>query len=481
MTLPEDFTAYTKALMGEDLFATLQRGLDEEAPSSIRFNPFKMPEGCDVAAALVECGEAEGVAWCPDGVYLKRRAHFTFDPLFHAGLYYVQEASSMFVSHIVRQLVHSEVVALDLCAAPGGKTTAVRAALPSGSILFANEPMKLRASILAENVQKFGHPDVVVTNNFPKDYRRSGLAFDLIIADVPCSGEGMFRKDEGSIGEWSMQNVEKCRLLQRSIVEDVWPCLNDGGLLIYSTCTFNAHENEENVCHIAETLGADFVEVPTLADWQITGALVGNEPVYRFIPGKTRGEGLFVAVLRKHGACVSGMGLHDTKGTKAANRQRVGRGGAAKMPNGNDWARQWLKGDYVVSSRHEVLRAIPERWHVLYEKAAKSLHVLHAGVTLGTAKGTSVIPDASLALSTDVAVGAFPRVEADYESAIGYLHKEAIVLPPDAPRGIVLVCYKGHPLGFAKNIGNRANNLYPHEWRIKSSHLPEKVMDLVPI
>lgn len=481
MILPKDFEDYTKALMGDALYAVLKDGLAGEAVSSIRINPFKNPQCHEVIRGFAGHADVESVPWCPEGFSFRERPNFTFDPLFHAGLYYVQESSSMFVSHILRQLVHEPVAALDLCAAPGGKTTAARAVLPEGSLLFTNEPMKLRASVLSENVQKFGHPDMVVTCNFPADYRKSGLHFDVIIADVPCSGEGMFRKDEAAIGEWSVQNVEKCRKLQRTIVEDIWPCLREGGLLIYSTCTFNAHENEENARWIAETLGADFVEIETHPDWHITGSLIDDSPVCRFIPGRTPGDGLFVAVLRKHGEGEGVTEWQSGKTDKGGKKQRRDKAAHKKSQGHEDPAAQWLKGDYVVTERRGEAVAIPVRWYSQYEKAAESLRVLHAGVTLGVAKGRDVIPDTSLALSADMVSEAFPRVEVNYETAINYLRKEAIVLPADAPRGFVTVCFKGHALGFAKNVGNRANNLYPQEWKIKSTYLPETVVDVMPV
>lgn len=267
MTLPEEFTTYTRALMGEERFARFLGALDEPAPVSIRVNPFK-------AEATPETG-ADRVAWCRGGYYLDSRPAFTFDPLLHAGAYYVQEASSMFIDHVVRQFVHAPVTALDLCAAPGGKTTCLRAALPEGSRLYSNEPHPKRAQILAENVVKFGHPEVVVTNNYAIDYQRAGLRFGLILADMPCSGEGMFRKDPESIGEWSPANVEKCAALQRSILADIWPCLLPGGLLIYSTCTFNAHENEDNIAFAVEELGAEPVAIPVEEAWRVAGPLTG--------------------------------------------------------------------------------------------------------------------------------------------------------------------------------------------------------------
>ncbi len=318
---------------------------------------------------------------------------------------------------------------LDLCAAPGGKSTCAMSALPAGSVLFSNEPMKVRAQILSENIQKFGHPDICVTNNYARDYQKTKLKFDVILTDVPCSGEGMFRKDEGAIEEWGPANVEKCAQLQREIVRDIWPCLNDGGYLIYSTCTFNAHENEENANWIAQELGANFVSIPIKPEWNITGSLTDDHPMYRFIPGKTRGEGLFMAVLRKQGA---------TKETASAPNKPL-----------TTWKEKDLKG----------------------------LHVLTHGINAPQQKGKDLIPDISMALSILPDKDNYAAVDVDYPTAIAYLRHEAVTLPPQTPRGIVLITYQRQALGFAKNIGNRANNLFPQEWKIKSSHL----QPLIPI
>lgn len=416
MTLPKEFEEYTHELMGDALYGTLMRGLDDETPVSIRINPFKTD-----AKVVRWCVGAHPVPWCANGYYLDGRPTFTFDPLFHAGVYYVQEASSMFLDFILRQLVKKPVTMLDMCAAPGGKSTCAMSALPTGSTLFANEPMRTRAQILSENIQKFGHSDVIVTNNYAKDYQKTKLAFDVILTDVPCSGEGMFRKDANAVNEWSEQNVDACQKLQRSIVEDIWQCLKPGGILIYSTCTFNAKENEENVEWISEKLGAESITLQGIpGEWNITGALKGERPAYRFIPGKTKGEGLFYSVLRKKG--------NDTSQT---SNKTIG-------------------------------------------EAKKRLKVLTHGTNAPTQKGKNVIPDISAALSTDPKANEYPKVEVDYMTAINYLRHEAIVLPSDTPRGIITVAYHGHGLGFAKNLGNRANNLYPQEWKIRSTHVPEQ-------
>lgn len=411
MNLPVDFEKYTRQLMGEQLYTELLKGLSEDVSVSIRVNPFKCPEHFSIPL------KDDCVPWCQYGYYLKHRPNFTFDPLFHAGLYYVQEASSMFHEHVIQQLIHEigndDLRVLDLCAAPGGKSIAIRSILPDNCLLYSNEPIRARAQVLMENMLKWGHPNVVVTNNYARDYQRANMRFDIIVADVPCSGEGMFRKDANAIGEWNLQNVEKCWRLQREIIADIWPCLKSGGYLVYSTCTFNAHENEENVNWIAEQLGADFVNVHTKEEWNITGSLIDQHPMYRFIPGKTRGEGLFVAVLKKH--------EDDT-------------------PN--------------VHSREAMLRIMTDEQLVPPNKKKD-------------------IPNHSKALSIRLQRNEYPNVDIDYQQAISYLRKEAIVLPSETPRGIVLLTYQQAPIGFAKNIGNRANNLYPMEWRIKSTHIPE--------
>ena len=472
MNLPSEFETYTRSLLGDALYDRLRAGLESPtAPASIRLNPFKT-NGMDVARELLD----SAVPWCPaTGRYLGERPNFTFDPLLHAGAYYVQEAGSMFVDLVVRTFIKSPVVMLDLCAAPGGKSTALRAALPEGSLLFSNEPMRQRAQILSENLKKFGHEDVIVTNNYPRDYRKSRLQFDAILADVPCSGEGMFRKDDGARAEWSTQNVDNCWHLQREIVSDIWDCLRPGGLLVYSTCTFNAHEDEENVEWIASELGAEFLEVPVEPSWNITPAVVGSAPVYRFLPGVSRSEGLFLAVLRKgDDGSASDERQQAGEARKQTGRKRGGK--PSKLPSVT--VPLSSAADFVVRSVGDTFHAIPARWVDTFDSAAASLRVLHAGVGIGTQKGKDIIPDHSLALSRLLSVDAYPRVEVDYAQAIAYLRKEAVVLPQDTPRGFVVLTYRGVPIGFEKNIGNRANNLYPQEWRIKSTHVPEEKMIL---
>ena len=393
MQLPADFITQMERMMAPELWHVLRKGLAQEPSVSIRINPSKI----DLKEWEVVLSDGV-VPWCEYGFYLTHRPPFTFDPLLHAGAYYVQESSSMFLHQVLRQYVTEPVVMLDLCAAPGGKSTLARSVLPEGSRLVSNEPIRGRAQVLEENVTKWGYPDHIVTNRYPKDFRKSKQQFDVILTDVPCSGEGMFRKDEGAIAEWSLQKVEQCQRLQREIVSDAWECLAPGGLLIYSTCTFNTLENEENIKWILENFDAEVLPVHTEAEWNIQGSILPDfiAPIYRFIPGMTRGEGLFMAVMRK---------------------------GGKASPNPS------------LFTLHFSLFTLPP-----------SLFTLHSSL--------------------------FTQ-EIDYPTALRYLRREAIVLPPDAPLGIVTVSYQGIPLGQCKNIGSRANNLYPKEWRIKSTHTPD--------
>ena len=464
MNLPVDFINRTSELLGEELFAVFREALSKDAPVSVRVNRLK--------TAAVPDGERR-VPWCDTGYYLTSRPTFTFDPLFHAGCYYVQEASSMFLEQVLKQYVHEPVVMLDLCAAPGGKSTLARSVLPEGSLLVANEVMRGRVQVLAENVTKWGHPDMVVLNNDPADFTSLGELFDVILTDVPCSGEGMFRKDPVAVEEWSKENVTLCWQRQRRIVRDIWDCLKPGGLLIYSTCTYNREENEDNVAWIADELGAEILPVAVPSEWNITGNLAGKDfPVYRFLPHRTEGEGLFMAVLRK-----SGESEETNVPACRGRKEKKSKGGKEKVPALPKEVKGWFvsPGQYVWTMEQNRITAFPLRYQSVYETLRERMRVVCAGVQVAEIKGKDVIPSQALAMSVCRNESAFPSVEVSYEQAIAYLRKEAFALEADTPRGYVLIRYKGVPLGFVKNIGNRANNLYPQEWRIRSGYLPEQV------
>ena len=382
MALPIDFITRTRALLGEE-FDRLEAALNADVPVSIRINSMKGTPAPKAGAP---------VAWCESGFYLPERLSFTFDPLFHAGAYYVQEEIGEALPHL----------------------------------------------------------------------------FDVIVTDVPCSGEGMFRKDTDSTGEWSVDNVRLCASRGRRIIHDIWNALKPGGILIYSTCTYNTEEDEENIHYIIEELGAEALPIPTQEEWQITGALRFEHPVYRFFPHKTRGEGFFLAALRKAEGEIEEIRVK-SKGKKE-------RGKAA--PSIPQEARLFLSDEtsFSLEWNGSFLRAYPKAHSDLFSLInAKPLRVLSAGICLGEAKGKDFIPSQELALSTALTPNAFPSVELEWEDAIKFLKKEALVLPSGIDKGYVLVRYQRLPLGFVKNLGNRANNLYPQEWRIRTGYIPEEI------
>ncbi|WP_291527786.1 methyltransferase RsmF C-terminal domain-like protein [Bacteroides sp. UBA939] len=467
MELPVSFADRTRSLLGDEEYNKLIDALNGEQPVSIRLNEAKLPH---VSAALLRsCSER--VLWASAGFYLDRRLTFTFDPLFHAGCYYVQEASSMFVEQALRRYVgEAPVMMLDLCAAPGGKSTHARSILPEGSLLVANEVIRNRSQVLAENLTKWGNPGVVVTNNDPADFSGLESFFDLILTDVPCSGEGMFRKDPVARSEWSLENVEICRQRQRRILTDVWPSLKPGGLLIYSTCTYNTEENEENIRWIRDEFGAEILPLNVPEEWNI---IMGADfPVYRFLPHRTKGEGFFLSVLRKPET--------DIPETRRRPVSTQGKKKPAPVVSKEQLAaaRGWLLSadDYELSVNGTNISAFPKESISALSALQQSLRIIQAGIPLGEIKGKDLIPEHALAMSNALRREAFPHEDVSYEQAVAYLRKEAIVLAADSPRGYVLLTYKDVPLGFVKNVGNRANNLYPQEWRIRSGYLPEEIL-----
>lgn len=471
MNLPVDFTAYTRELLGGEDYICLEKALSQEAPVSIRVNKAKFPLERLARSVLASFSK---VGWCSTGYYLAERPTFTFDPLFHAGCYYVQEASSMFVEQVLHAYVMEPVIMLDLCAAPGGKSTHVRSILPEGSLLVANELIRNRSQVLAENLIKWGHPEVVVTQNEPSDFAALSSFFDVILTDVPCSGEGMFRKDKRAIEEWSKVNVENCRNRQRDILNQIWNALKPGGLLIYSTCTYNLYEDEENVAWLAQQFGAEVLPVPIRPEWRITGDLSGKGyPVYHFFPYLTQGEGFFLAALRK---LVSTDRVPERKENRRL-KSKEGKKKAKALPMIPDKYKNFLlhAEAYQWDMCENLIQAFPLRHQEAYQQLGRFLKVIHAGVTIGEWKGKDFIPHHALSMSTDLNLNSFPHASLTYEQAIAYLRKETISLGREVPHGYILLTYQHIPIGFAKNIGNRANNLYPQEWRIRSVSLPEKI------
>ena len=464
MNLPEGFTESLTKGSGATLFAGLPEALALDPVTSVRLNGAKTPDGG-------WRDDTRPVGWAPAGRYLASRPAFIFDPLMHQGAYYVQDASSMIIGHVVHCLcagADNPVSYLDACAAPGGKTGAAIDALPSGSVVWANEYMPHRAAVLRENLAKQGYPLTIVTTGDTARFAGMEVEFDIVAADVPCSGEGMMRKDADAVAQWSPRLVEQCAAIQREILTNIWPALRPGGYLIYSTCTFNRRENEENVRWLIDTFGAEPVEIPVDPSWGIAPALDADFPAYRFIPGLTEGEGLFMAIVRKPGdeAFHAPAAVRDIR-RKSDRRptQKKAPQTAALMAQGAAWllpeweAKIEIDGDKLIA--------------VFSPQIAGQ----HPRLEIATVKGRDAVPSQQLALSCAYCRGAFPEVEIDRLQALRYLRGEAPELRADTPRGHILLTYRRLPLGFVKNIGNRSNNLYPRPWRIVST-IPEALPPL---
>jgi 16S rRNA C967 or C1407 C5-methylase (RsmB/RsmF family)/NOL1/NOP2/fmu family ribosome biogenesis protein len=437
MRVPESLLKSLAGLPGFNRDAFLDVHESGEQVVSVRFNPAKDPGTTSLPLAAA-------IPWTQYGHYLSKRPSFTFDPLFHAGTYYVQEASSMFLEQALLQ--HADISqplnVLDLCAAPGGKSTHLQSLLSSESLLVSNEVIKARASILVENITKWGSANVVVTNNDPQHFARLSGFFDVLVVDAPCSGSGLFRRDPAAIEEWSPANVQLCQGRQQRILADVWPALREDGLLIYSTCSYSPEEDEAILDWLCESF-----EVATLR------MEAGNEGIveiqsmkgaygYRFYPDRVKGEGFFLAALRK-------------KSEEDQPRLKV------KIPDK-------LAAKEVAALKPWVMTqvyAFPEARVNDLAVLQGALYLQYAGTGIGEPIRDKLVPDHALALSPLLAPG-IASVELVFDDAISFLQRKDFTV--ETKRGWQLVTFRKQPLGWINALPNRINNYYPREWRIRA-------------
>lgn len=446
VNIPTQFLETIQSQLGEAQSKDFVNSLSTDSPICIRHNPLKphpKPEN------LIP------IPWCSGGYYLAERPSFTLDPAFHAGAYYVQEASSMFLEQAILHAVdlRQPVRALDLCAAPGGKSTHLLSLLSAESLLVSNEVIRSRANILAENILKWGKSNAIVTSNDPESFSELTGYFDLIVVDAPCSGEGLFRKEPEAMQEWSTANVELCSQRQRRILSNVFPALKQDGILVYSTCTYNRKENEENLKFLQANNQVEFIRIPVKPEWGIEEVNEDDIIGYRFYPHRVKGEGFFLSVMRK---------IENEDKTVFRSREK------SKPLKEAEKVRDWLQlpDSFHFFPRPEGIRIIPKQYALDLEGLAKHLYIIQAGTLLGSIKHEKFIPDHALGLSNHLNKNHISTIPVVLTDALQFLRKEMLALP-DAPLGYSLLTYGGLGLGWINGLGNRVNNLYPTNWRIR--------------
>ncbi len=395
------------------------------------------------------------IPWCRQGRYLSSRPSFTLDPSFHAGAYYVQEASSMFLWQALKESVGADTKkkVLDLCAAPGGKSTLLASYFTDG-LVVANEVIKSRAAILVENITKWGSDNMIVTNNDPSHFQSLPGFFDVMVIDAPCSGSGLFRKDPNAINEWSEDNVQLCSQRQQRILADVLPALNENGILIYSTCSYSTQEDEAIADWLVNEMEMESKRLTIEASWRIVETQSPDKKAYgyRFYPDKVKGEGFFLAVFQKK-ASVDFVRLKEQHLPQPSKQELQLIESFLPIPE-----------TFTLFKQGESVRAIKKEWFTDLQIIAKCLYIKKAGIEIGTVKGKDVIPGHELALSS-LGRNAFTAIELTEDQSLQYLRRKELLLT-DAPKGWNLVAYRGLPLGWVKVLPNRINNYYPAEWRI---------------
>lgn len=443
---PQHFLDRMQAQLGAE-YPEFIASLSREAVVSLRLNSAKWPQ----KPALAQ------VPWTEQAYYLSERPQFTLDPLWHAGAYYVQEASSMLLEQALKQHLdlNKDLRALDLCAAPGGKSTHLQSLLSEGSLLIANEVIRSRSRILRENIVRWGAGNVMVSNNDPADFAALANFFDLVVVDAPCSGEGLFRKDPAAANEWSPNNLKICAERQQRILADIWPSLKAGGIMVYSTCTYHPAENEENLACLSARKDFEVLELNIDPQWGFRKIESQGIVGYQALPHRVKGEGFFLAVLRKNdgGESTSEINVRKAKLEKLSRKEKA-------------TLTSWLKqSELMMGSVGEKVFAYPSTQKNVWEGLYDRLKIISGGLLVAERKKKGYVPSHNLAMSQWLQSEAFPAGELNWSEAIQYLRREPI--RTQLPNGWALMKYAELPLGWIKQIGHRANNYYPQEWRIR--------------
>ncbi len=455
--LPDIFLSSLNGLKGFDLDSFENVHVSGEQITSVRLNPSKVKNISTLSSIAEHFNEK--IPWSTNGYYLSQRPSFTLDPMFHSGAYYVQEASSMFLEEALKQTINlnQPIKVLDLCAAPGGKSTLIQSLISDRSLLISNEIIKNRVTILTENCAKWGAANVIVTNNDPKDFARLPNYFDVIVVDAPCSGSGLFRKDIAAIAEWSLQNVTMCSMRQQKILADVLPSLKEGGTIIYSTCSYSEMEDETIADWLINDCGLHSSQLQINEDWNIieTQSPQHNAYGYRFYPDKVKGEGFFIAAFFKgeKAELQWESSKYKSKSVKLVTKEIEIIQPYLKEPN----------KFFFIKQKEDVI-ALP--LHVENDLASIqfALYIKKAGVKLGSIIRNELIPDHELAVSNDINTQV-TTIEVDVDTALQYLRRQEIKIETTC-KGWALITFMQLPLGWVKVLPNRINNYYPKDWRI---------------
>ena len=446
MQIPSQLLEFLKAIKGFERKAFEEVHSSGEQVTSIRINPLKH---FTFESRLIS-GPNSQIPWTQYGYYLAERPSFTFDPLFHAGCYYVQEASSMFLEQALKQSVDlsKPLKVLDLCAAPGGKSTHIQSLISNESLLVSNEVIRSRANILKDNIVKWGCQNVVVTNNDPKEIGRLENYFDVIVVDAPCSGSGLFRRDPDAIDEWSENNVQLCSQRQQRILADIYPALKKDGILIYSTCSYSKEEDED----IFDWLLQEFSLIPIPLTVQSSWGIDDTGKGYRFWPDKVKGEGFFLASFQKQEGEENASTKYKAKPATTNKRESV-------------IVANWVTGsDHVFVKNNSTVYSWPLNCANDFSLLLEKLKVVYSGTLIGDLIRDKLVPDHALAMSNIVA-GTIERIELSREVAIKYLQRKDIEIQ-GTNKGWRLISFDGHALGWVNILPNRVNNYYPKELRI---------------
>ncbi len=445
--LPDAFRSQMEGLLGSEA-KVFEESLSKPSPTCIRFNPWKASPPLN----------GKSVPWCAEAIYLEERPEFVYDPLWHSGQYYVQEAASMFTGYVLTQLLPEmeDPVVLDLCAAPGGKSSHLASILYGKGLLVSNEVIRHRLHILRENLTKWGLPNTVITHQEAHRFSKLEHFFDVIVVDAPCSGEGLFRKQPEAMQEWSENQVEFCALRQKKIVEEILPSLKPGGFLIYSTCTYNKLENEQVLESICNQQDVKLVPISIPKGWGIVTDPTST--TFRFFPHLTQTEGFFLAVLQKKEVPFSKKPIYVKRKYFSWPSKEI-------KENFSQWFQ--LENMVMKQQPNGLLNLLPEYFMEKIDFLAEWMNVVQAGTEIAEVKGRDLNPTQAAANSTLLHTAFFPNIEVDLTDALAYLSKHDFQC--EGQLGLNLITYQGKGLGWVKKMSNRINNYYPQEWRIRQT------------